>query len=120
MSLKDLLSDDDREYTLTSHCTTETHIDFMLTPAKRATQQSALVVICGTLNPYQAGVDSNAGQPARNFLVESVTLLHDDDARAAKTSLLKLMSLIALAGHSAVVKRERFDWSADANPAKMA
>ena len=117
--VKDLLSDDDREYTLTSHCTTETHIDFMLTPAKRATQQSALVVICGTLNPYQAGVDSSAGQPARNFLVESVTLLHDDDARAAKTSLLKLISLIALAGHSAVVKRGRSGWSVDANPAKM-
>ena len=116
--VKDLLSDDSREYTLTSHCTTDTHMDFMLTPAKRAKQQSALVVICGILD--QGNEENSAVQPARNFLVESVMHLHDDDAKAAKTSLLKLVSLIALAGHSAVVKRERSDWSADANPAKMA
>ena len=116
--VKDLLSDDSREYTLTSHCTTDTHMDFMLTPAKRAKQQSALVVICGILD--QGNEENSAVQPARNFLVESVMHLHDDDAEAAKTSLLKLVSLIALAGHSAVVKRERSDWTADANPAKMA
>jgi hypothetical protein len=46
--------------------------------------------------------------------------VHGDDAEAVKASLLKLISLIALAGHSAVVKRERSDWSADSNPAKMA
>ena len=115
--VKDLLADDGREYTLTSHCTTDTHMDFMLTPAKRANQQNALVVICGIIE--QNSQDSSAVQPARNFLVESVILLHNDDARAAKTSLLKLVSLIALAGHSAVVKRDRSDWSADANPAKM-
>ena len=116
--VKDLLSDDGREYTLTSHCTTDTHMDFMLTPAKRAKQQSALVVICGILD--QGNEENSVVQPARNFLVESVMHLHDDDAKAAKTSLLKLVSLIALVGHSAVVKRERSGWSADANPAKMA
>ena len=68
----------------------------------------------------QGNEESNAVQPARNFLVESVMLLHDDDAIAAKTSLLKLVSLIALVGHSAVVKRERSGWSVDASPAKMA
>ena len=30
----DLLADDGREYTLTAHCTTDTHMDFMLTPPK--------------------------------------------------------------------------------------
>ena len=97
--VRDLLADDRREYTLTSHCTTDTHMDFMLTPAKRANQQTALVVSCGIIE--QNSQDSSVVQPARNFLVESVTLLHNDDARAAKTSLLKLISLIALAGHSA-------------------
>ena len=116
--VKDLLSDDGREYTLTSHCRTDTHMDFMLTPAKRANQQSALVVICGTLD--QNNPESNAAQLARNFLVESVMPVHGDDAEAVKASLLKLISLIALAGHSAVVKRLRSDWSADSNPAKMA
>ena len=116
--VKDLLSDDGREYTLTSHCTTDTHMDFMLTPAKRAIQQSALVVICGIMD--QNNADSSAAQPACNFLVESVLPLHDADADAAKASLLKLISLIALSGHAAVVKRERQDWSAASNPAKMA
>ena len=49
--VKDLLADDDREYTLTSHCTTDTHMDFMLTPPKRVAQQAALVVICGIIDP---------------------------------------------------------------------
>ena len=33
--------------------------------------------------------------------------VHGDDAEAVKACLLKLISLIALAGQSAVVKRER-------------
>ena len=93
-------------------------MDFMLSPAKRAKQQSALVVICGILD--QGNEESSAVQPARKFLVESVMLLHDDDAKAAKTALFKLASLIALASHAAGVKRERSGWSADASPAKMA
>ena len=34
--VSDLLADDGREYTLTAHCTTDTHMDFMLTPPQRA------------------------------------------------------------------------------------
>ena len=89
--VKDLLASDGREYTLTSHCTTDTHMDFMLTPPRRAKQQAALVVIRGTLD------DASAEQPVHNFLVESILPLHDDDANVAKASLLKLISLMALA-----------------------
>ena len=80
--VKDLLADDDREYTLTSHCTTDTHMDFMLTPPKRVAQQAALVVICGIIEPDN-GITS-AEQPVRNFLVESVLPLHEQDAKVAK------------------------------------
>ena len=116
--VKDLLADNGREYTLTSHCTTDTHMDFMLTPPKKVAQQAALVVICGIIDPDN-GITS-AEQPVRNFLVESVLPLHEQDAKVAKASMLKLISLIALAGQTAAVKRESADWSADANPAKMA
>ena len=116
--VKDLLADDGREYTLTAHCATDTHMDFMLTPPKRAADQKALVVICGMLDNDK---DANsAEQPARNFLVESVQPLHDDDAKVAKALLLKLISLIALAGQSAAMKRERSDWSPTSNPASQA
>jgi hypothetical protein len=116
--VKDLLGDNGPEYTLTAHCTTDTHMDFMLTPPKRARQQAALVVICGTLDDKKT--DDSAEQPVRNFLVESVLPLHDDDANLAKESLLKLISLIALAGQSSAAKRESSDGSAFASPAKIA
>ena len=116
--VKDLLADDGREYTLTAHCTTDTHMDFMLTPPKRATQQAALVVICGTLDHNNSG--TSAEQPARNFLVESILPLHDRDVQGAKASLLKLISLIAFAGQSGAMKRENSGWSANESPAKMA
>ena len=115
--VKDLLLNDGREYTLTAHCTTDTHMDFMLTPPKRASQQAALVVICGILDHDES--IASAERPARNFLVESVLPLHESDAQTAKASLLKLMSLIALARQASGSKRENSDWSAEANPAKM-
>ena len=80
--MKDLLANDGREYTLTAHCATETHMDFMLTPPKRATEQAALIVICGTLDNVKGS--ASAEHPSRNFLVESVLQLHDDDAKVAK------------------------------------
>ena len=116
--VKDLLANDGREYTLTAHCTTDTQIDFMLTPPKRAKQQAALVVIRGTLDECNSG--SSAEQPVHNFLVESILLLHDDDAQTAKASLLKLISLIALARQRGGEKRENSGWSEDASPAKIA
>lgn len=116
--VKDLLAEDGREYTLTAHCTTDTHMDFMLTPPKRAQEQSALIVICGTLDSH---VDSgSAEQPVRNFLVESVLPLHADDAKLAKTSLLKLISLVAFAGQTAGLKRDSSDLSSCASPATIA
>jgi len=39
--VKDLLANDGREYTLTAHCTTDAHMDFVLTPPKRAKLTSA-------------------------------------------------------------------------------
>ena len=116
--VKDLLASDGREYTLTAHCTTDTHMDFMLTPSKRAKQQNALVLICGTLD--ESNSDTSAEQPVHNFLVESILPLHDDDAKVAKASLLKLISLIALAGQDGGEKRENSGWSEDASPAKIA
>ena len=116
--VKDLLASDGREYTLTAHCTTDTHMDFMLTPSKRAKQQNALVVIRGTLD--ESNSDTSAEQPVHNFLVESILPLHDDDAKVAKASLLKLISLIALAGQDGGEKRENSGWSEDASPAKIA
>ena len=115
--VKDLLLNDGCEYTLTAHCTTDTHMDFMLTPPKRASQQAALVVICGILDHDES--IASAERPARNFLVESVLPLHESDAQTAKVSLLKLMSLIALARQTSGSKRENADWSAEVNPAKM-
>ena len=94
--VKDLLANDGREYTLTAHCTTDTHMDFVLTPPKRAKQQAALVVIRGTLDETNSG--SSAVQPVPNSLVESILPLHDDDAQVARESLLKFILLIALAG----------------------
>ena len=116
--VKDLLANDGREYTLTAHCTTDTHMDFVLTPPKRAKQQAALVVIRGTLDECNSG--SSSEQPVHNFLVESILLLHDDDAQTAKASLLKLISLIALARQRGGEKRENSGWSEDASPAKIA
>ena len=66
---------------------------------------------------HDEGVTS-AGQPVRNFLVECVLPLHETDANNAKASLLKLMSLIALARQALGVKHESSDWSADSNPTK--
>ena len=43
MGVKDLLSDDGCKHTLASHCTTDTHTDFKLTPAKRAAPKSVLL-----------------------------------------------------------------------------
>ena len=116
--VKDLLADDGREYTLTAHCTTDTHMDFMLTPPKRAGHQAALVVICGTLDGSDSG--TSAEQPAQNFLVESILPLHDDDAKIARVSLLRLISLIALAGQLRGEKRENSGWSELASPCKIA
>ena len=116
--VKDLLSNDGREYTLTAHCTTDTHMDFMLTPPKRAKQQAALVVIRGTID--ESNSSPSAEQPVYNFLVESILPLHDDDAKVAKASLLKLISLIALAGQQGGEKRENPGWSVNASPAKIA
>ena len=101
--VKDFPANDGREYTLTAHCTTDTHMDFMLTPPKRAKQQAALVVICGTLD--ESNSRTSAEQPVQNFLVESVLPLHHDDAISAKASLLRLISLIALAGQHGGQKR---------------
>ena len=56
--VKDLLANDGREYTLTAHCTTDTHMDFMLTPPKRATEQAALIVICGTLDDVKGSTSA--------------------------------------------------------------
>ena len=92
--VKDMLAEDDRTYTLTAHCTTDTHMDFILSPPKRASQQAALVVICGTLD------DSRAEKPVSNFLVESVQPLHAKDAELAKASMLKLISLIVAGGRT--------------------
>ena len=116
--VKDILLNDGCEYTLTAHCTTDSHMDFMLTPPKRTSQQAALVVICGILDDDES--IASAERPARNFLVESVLPLHETDAQTAKASLLKLMSLIALAKQASGLKRENSDWSAEANPAKIA
>ena len=116
--VKDLLGNDGREYTLTAHCTTDTHMDFMLTPPKRARYQAALVVICGTLDESKSG--SSAEQPVENFLVESILPLHEEDAKIAKVSLLSLISLIALAGQLRGEKRENSGWSELASPCKIA
>ena len=115
--VKDLLANDGREYTLTAHCTTDTQMDFVLTPPKRAKQQAALVVIRGTLDECNSG--SSAEQPVHNFLVESILLLHDDDAQTAKASLLKLISLIALARQRGGEKRENSGWSELESPCKI-
>ena len=116
--VKDLLANDGREYTLTAHCTTDTYQDFLLTPPKRAKHQAALVVIRGTLNESNSG--ASAEHDVHNFLVESILPLHDDDAKVAKASLLKLNSLIALAAQRGGEKRENSGWSEDTSPAKMA
>ena len=112
--VKDMLAEDGRTYTLTAHCTTDTHMDFMLTPPKRALAQAALVIIGGTLD------DGRAEQPISNFLVESVLPLHADDARHAKTSMLTLMSFVVAGGGTSGQKREHCDWTPEANPATVA
>ena len=104
--------------TFYAHCTTGTHMDFELTPTKRAKEQAALVVICGLID--ESNSSTSAEQPVHNFLVESILPLHDDDAKVAKASLLKLISLIALAGQRGGEKRENSGWSEDASPAKIA
>ncbi len=116
--VKDLLANDGREYTLTAHCTTDTHQDFWLTPPKRAKHQAALVVIRGTLDESNSG--ASAEHHVHNFLVESILPLHDDDANVAKASMLKLISLMALAGQRRGEKRENSGWSQHASPAKIA
>ena len=65
--VQDLLANDGHEYTLTAHCTTDTVMDFMLSPPKRAKEQAALVVICGTLDQTNSSI--SAEQPVQNFLV---------------------------------------------------
>ena len=75
-------------------------------------------MICGTLDDTYGG--TSAEQPVHNFLVESILPLHDDDAKVAKASLLKLISLIALAGQRGGERRENSGWSELANPAKIA
>ena len=92
-------------------------MDFVRTPPKRAKQQAAWVVIRGTLDETNSG--SSAVQPVRNFLVESILPLHDDDAKVAKESLLKLISLIALEGQRGGEKRDNSGWSEDASPANI-
>ena len=61
-----ILANDGRDYTVTAHCTTDTHIDFMLTLPKRATQQAALVVIRGTLDECNSGTSDE--QPVHHEL----------------------------------------------------
>ena len=93
-------------------------MDFMLTPPRGAEQQAALVVIRGPLDESNSG--TSAEEPVHNFLVESILPLHDDVAKVAKTSLLKLISLIALAGQRGGETRENSGWSEDTRPAKIA
>ena len=81
-------------------------MDFMLTPPKRVAQQAALVVICGVIDP-DSSINS-AEHPVRNFLVESVLPLHMEDAKIAKASLLKLISLIAFSRQTAALKHPFF------------
>ena len=90
----------------------------MLTPPKRAKQQAVLVVIHGTLDESNSG--TSVEQPVHNFLVESILPLHDDDAQVAKSSLLKFISLIALAGQRKGEERENSGWPEDVSPAKIA
>ena len=101
--VKGVLAADGRAYTLIAHHTTEPYTDFMVTPPKRAKQQAA-----------------SAEQPVHNFLVESVLPPHDDDAHVARESLLKFISLIALAGQRGGEKREKSGWPEDATPANIA
>ena len=115
--VKDLLATDGREYTLTAHCTIDTHMDFMLSPPKRAPRQAALVVICGV--PEEGDTGTRAAQPVQNFLVESVLHLAEDDTEHAKASMLRLMSLTALAGHYGGVQRENSGWSELESPCKI-
>ena len=56
----------------------------------------------------------------QNFLVESVLHLRDEEAATAKDSLMELISFIALAGQTSTTKRERPDWSPEANRASIA
>ncbi len=52
--------------------------------------------------------------------MESVLPLHAKDAELAKASMLKLISLIVAGGRTAGQKRERCEWTPEANPAKLA
>ena len=72
-------------------------MDFAIKPPDQAKQQAALVVIRGTL---ESGCHPGSGTRQlvhNNFLVEAVQLIHDNDVEAAKTALLKVIALIALA-----------------------
>ena len=84
--------------------TTDARMDLMLIPPKRALQQVALAVICGIIEDDKS--ITGAEQPGRNFPVESVLPLREQDAKTATASLLKLISLIALARQTASSKRE--------------
>ena len=103
---------------LTAHCATDAHMDFMLTPPKRVPQQAALILICGILEDDKIII--SAEQLVRNFLVESVLPLHQHDAKVAKESLLKVISLFAVAKQSAAVNRVTSGCEAESSPAKMA
>ena len=115
--VQDLLAGYEREYALTAHCTTSMHMDFMLTPGKTVGHQAALVVITGILDQSRSG--TSAEQPVQNFLVESILPLSDEDAASAKASLLRLLSLIALAGQHRGEKGEKSGWSELESPCKI-
>lgn len=92
--VRDLITEDSREYTLTSNCTTDTRIDFILTPLNNwSSRLAALVVICGILD-----AKGSAEQLEENVLVESVLDLRDEEAATSKGSLMKLLSFIAVCG----------------------
>ena len=112
--VKDMLSEDDRSYTLTAHCTTDTHMDFLLTPPKRVGHTLALVVICGALS------DSSAEQPVSEFLVESVLPINTGDAESTNKSMLKIISLLIAGRRPEQEKRKHVAWTPEANPSSVA
>ena len=111
--VKDMLADDTQTYTLTAHCTSDAHVDFIMTPPKRAPRTTWLVVICGCLS------ESNAEQPVSNFLVESILPVHEEDAKKVKASMLQFISLIVAGREPAQEKRENCVWTPEQNPLKL-
>ena len=97
-------------YTLTAFCTVDNLQDFKLDPPRGSKSQYALIVVSDI-------VPGSSVKEPTNIIVDSLMLLHRDEAALVEDSMAKMLYYVAAATEISLRKRKQ-DWSDSFSPAK--